>query len=647
MLNNFNPNAVDANDPNGAGSNNNSNNGSNGGPAHPAAGPYPWSNTPLDDDFDPEDYLINYNKKYQNEKPTLFRDELIQQTLSCLIGLTKPNALLIGAAGVGKTKIVEDIARRIANKDPLIPSQLLNYTVWELPLTNIVAGSGIVGEVERKTKAILKFAQDPSNHVILFIDEIHMLIGESQTYDKIAQIMKPALARGDMKVIGATTLQESQNLIDDPAFNRRFTRLIVDELSQEQTKTILDQMSIKLFNHYGNKIAINDKIINEIVTIADEYKTIGSHRPDNAITLLDRAMADAFIQRQILEESAKDDPVLLQALQATPTIALSKTQMKKTAMKLMTGNNVKPDIDITALKDMLSVIKGQDNIIVYLLDKLERDNLNIYPKTKPLTFLFAGNSGVGKSEIAKIIARNLTGEKPIILNMTEYHSSSAINRIIGAPAGYVGSDSKTELPFDVLETNPYQIILLDEFEKADKAVQRLFMSAFDEGFIKTSKGKIVDFSKSIIIATTNAGHTSKSDPIGFTYSDSANDEATISELSAFFDKELLNRFSKVLNFNAITESLFREILVNKYRTDAARIKSNHSSYGFLPDEMPDADIDRIVKENYIKEFGARHVSQLIQEYIEDNIMLNRSNKMKTLSVDTNDDTDNTVSIDTN
>ncbi|MBO5435435.1 ATP-dependent Clp protease ATP-binding subunit [bacterium] len=604
-LNNFNPNnGSDTNNPN----------------AGTPSGPIMMGGHMDDEEFDPKDYLINYNEKFANDNPTLFRDSVIQQTLSCLIGKFKPNALLIGAAGVGKTKIVEDIARRIATNDPLIPDQLAGHTVWELPLSSIVAGSGIVGEIERKTKAILEFAQTADNKVILFIDEIHMLVGESQIYDKIAQLMKPALARGDMKVIGATTLQESQNLMDDPAFNRRFTRLIVDELSKEQTKVILDQMKVSLFNHYNNKIAITDKIIDEVVTIADEHKTVGSHRPDNAITLLDRAMADAFIQRKILEESAKDDPTMLAAIQAVPTISLSKSQMKKTAMKLMTGNNEKTNVDINVLRNQLSVIKGQDDILEYLLDAIERDNLNIYPRTKPLTLLFAGNSGVGKSEVSKIIAQELTGTKPIILNMTEYNSSASINRIIGAPAGYVGSDSKTELPFDILESNPYQVILLDEFEKCDKAVQRLFMSAFDEGYIKTARGKEVDFSKAIIIATTNAGHTNKSDSIGFTQASTNSVAASISELSAFFDVELLNRFTKVLNFNAIDKTLFIEILKDTYSRQITNIKSVHSSYGFMPDELPDDVVETLVKNNYAKEFGARPIKRTIQKYIEDTIL---------------------------
>lgn len=638
MLNNFNPSSTDPNNPNpnnnggnGSGGGSNNGNGNTGGPNNNTGNPipnFPWSNVKNDsNDFDPNEYLINYNMKFQNEKPTMFRDEVIQQTLSCLIGMTKPNALLVGAAGVGKTKIVEDIARRIANNDDLIPPQIANYTIWELPLSNIIAGSGIVGEIERKTKDILEFAANPANNVILFIDEIHMILSDKQTYDKVAQIIKPALARGDIKVIGATTLQESQDLKNDPAFNRRFTRIIVDELTKEQTKDILKSLSVKLFTHYSYTIAINDKVIDEIVSVADEYKTLDSHRPDNAITLADRAMADAFIQRKLLEQQAKTDPVLANALAQQTTIVLSKSQMKKTAMRLMTGNDVKPDIDMFKLNDNLSVIKGQNNIINYLMDKLERDNLNLYPRTKPLTFLFAGNSGVGKTEIAKIIAKTITNQKPIILNMTEYHSSASINRIIGAPAGYVGSDSKAELPFDILESNPYQIILLDELEKADKAVQRLFMNAFDEGFIKTSRGKIVDFSRTIIIATTNAGHTSKSDPIGFLYDDNTHDEATISELSAFFDKEFLNRFTKVLNFNAITKSLFREILVAKYNKDVAVIKANHSSYKFLPDTLSDEEFDELTEKHYVKEFGARHVAQIVQEWIESTIIANKRAKM--------------------
>ncbi len=308
-------------------------------------------------------------------------------------------------------------------------------------------------------------AQNPDNKVILFIDEIHMLAEGNQTYDKIAQLMKPALARGNMKVIGATTLQESQCLFNDPAFNRRFTRLIVDELSKEQIVEILIHMADEMVRHYNHIIDLDAQVLREVVNVADHYKTIGSHRPDNAIALLDRTMADAVLQEMLSSNKGKSKK------KHTPKL-LTEEQIKKTAMKLMTGNNEKVETDMALLKKNLEVIKGQDEILEYLIDVFERDNLNLFPRKVPLSILFAGNSGVGKTEIAKIISRTLTGMEPIILNMTEFSNSSALNRIIGAPSGFVGSESKAELPFDILESNPYQVILLDEFEKADIAVER-------------------------------------------------------------------------------------------------------------------------------------------------------------------------------
>lgn len=581
----------------------------------PFSGPFPWDSGMDCSDIDMSEYLINYNDMFCEEPPTLFRDSLIRQTISCLIGKFKPNALLVGPAGVGKTKIVEDLARRLANNDPLIPKTLRGYQVWELPLTNIVSGSGIVGEVERKTKAILEYAQDPDKKVILFIDEIHMLAEGNQTYDKIAQLMKPALARGNMKVIGATTLQEAQSLLNDPAFNRRFTRLIVDELSKEQTVEILLHMADNMIAHYGYVIDLDAQVVREVVNVADNYKTIGSHRPDNAIALLDRAMADAVLNEMSGKKRGRNKGAGRMTL-------LSKEQMKKTAMKLMTGNNERVETDMNLLKDNLSVIKGQDAVLEYLLDVLERDNLNLFPRKVPLSILFAGNSGVGKTEIAKIISRTLTGMEPIILNMTEFSNSAALNRIIGAPAGYIGSNSKAELPFDILESNPYQVILLDEFEKADVAVQRLFISAFDEGYIKTSKGKCVDFSKAIIIATTNAGHTTRGRTMGFHAEQRKFKAATITELSGFFDVELLNRFTGVLNFEPITEKVFEEILKDTYRRMVEDIHASRADVT-LPPALPEEAVKELKDKYYEAEFGARPVRIAVQKYIEE-LVLNRS-----------------------
>lgn len=588
----------------------------NNGPVIPTGGSMPASGTTLD----PMDFLIDYNKKFTLAGPTLFRDELVQQTLAVLIAKNKPNALLIGAAGVGKTKIAEDIAYRLANNDPIIPDKLKGSTIYELPLSTIISGSRYVGDVEAKITAVVGFLSDPKNQAVVFIDEIHQLIGSDQTYGQIAQILKPALARGEIKCIGATTLQESNNLMDDPALNRRFTRLIVDEFDQEQTLEILKNAKGGFFQHYSNKIAVSDDVLKTIVSLADEYKPAGSHRPDSALTLLDRTIGDAIIQRKVMEEKAKNDPVLLQAIQSAILIPITEKQAKKTAMRIMTGNAKKHDLNVAAMRNALKSIKGQDDILEDVILQLRRRDLSLFPRTTPLTILFAGNSGVGKTEVTKIIARQLTGVDPIILNMTEYHSSASINRIIGAPAGYVGSDSNAELPFDCLESNPYQVILLDEFEKGDPSVQRLFMSAFDEGFIRTNRGKNVDFSRAIIIATTNAGHTNQAASVGFNSGkDVTSTKADIKSLSKWFDTELLNRFQCILTFHELGQDIYREILADRYEQEVLRIKAEKPRLSLLPC-IPDDELDAMVERTYRPEFGARPAGKTVRDYIENQVL---------------------------
>lgn len=609
-LNSFtNPNSNNANN-NGGGKGNGS-----GNPLTPQGGSQKIS---VSSDYDPLDFLINYNDKFKTNGNAKFRDEIVQQTLGVLIGKNKPNALLIGQAGVGKTRIVEDIAFRLANDDPILPDTIRGFTIYELPLSNIVSGSSFVGQLEEKLQCVVEFAENKKNKAILFIDEIHMIVSDNQTYSKMAEILKPALARGEMRVIGATTLQEAQDLIDNPAFNRRFSRLIVDELSREQTIEILHDMKGSFFTHYGNKIKIDDAIIETCAILADEFHAAGNHRPDTAITLMDRTIGDAIVARKVMEQAAQGDPALLAAIQSVTLIPITEKQLRTTAVKLATGNNKKADLDVDLFKEHLSVIKGQDDILDILVDRIARNEKNLFPRVKPVTLLFAGTSGVGKSEVAKIIANEITGVKPITLNMTEFHSPASINRIIGAPAGYVGSDSKAELPFDCLESNPYQVILLDEFEKCDKSVQRLFMSAFDEGYIKTNKGKIIDFSKTIIIATTNAAHKESKKSLGFApASTKSSMQAEIKDLSKWFDNELLNRFDTIVTFNSISKEQYREIVADIYHREAARILADNKRVTLAPD-LDDATLDQIVEDTYVEDFGARPARKAVVRYIEEN-----------------------------
>ena len=567
-------------------------------------------------DDDATKYFINYNDKFAQSTPAMFRDGVIAQTLGVLISKNKPNPLLIGAAGVGKTRIAEDIARRLATKDPTIPDMLADSIIYELPLSNIVADSGIVGQLEAKVQEIIKFAADKQNHCILFIDEIHQLTGDNQIYGKIAQILKPALARGDIRVIGATTIQEAKTLDDDPALNRRFTKVIVDELTSEQTVETLKSAKASFITHYANKILIDDATLETVTTIADRFGKAASHRPDTALTLLDRACGDAIIDRKLRVIQAKNDPALAQVFQASPFISLTEEKIRATALRMVTGQATEQNLDAAHLTQALSEVQGQSSVCTEIVEILERRDKGLFPMTTPVTLMFAGTSGVGKTKTAKIIASELYNTKPIMLNMTEFHTASSINRIIGAPAGYIGSDSKAELPFDILESNPYQVILLDEFEKADKSVQRLFMGAFDEGFITTAKNTTIDFSKAIIIATTNASHTTgATHAMGFSAdSNQAQNEATIDNLSQWFDAELLNRFTKILTFNEITKDIYADIIAKIYKAEMARIKTARRGYT-APDELDAITLDTIVNDTYVKKFGARPAQRVVQDYI--------------------------------
>ncbi|WP_326742870.1 AAA family ATPase [Streptomyces sp. NBC_01768] len=612
------------------GSDDDKNNGGSLPPGFPPMGP-PSSGSA----DDVKELLVDYNEKFKNADPTMFRDTLIEQVLSVVISRTKPNALLVGSAGVGKTKIVEDIARRIALGDTLIPDQLKGHTIYELPITNIIAGAGIVGSLEERVKAIVEFASDSKNKAILFIDEIHQITGGSSSHGdstgrKISQILKPALARGRMSVIGATTSTESRAFDEDPAFARRFTRLIVDELSMEQTLDVMTTVRPGLMAHYRHQIGVCDDVLAETVKIAEENSRAGQHRPDNAITLLDRAMADRVLEQKKLIAQAENagDTALAQTLRSIPQVPLTNTRVLDVAKRLMTGNAQRKDLDVAALRATLaSRLQGQDDVLEKLTDRLAREELDLFPTKTPKTWLFAGASGVGKTETAKIISEHMTGTEPIILNMTEYHTEWSTSKIIGSPPGTIGSDSNQELPFDTLESNPHRLILLDEFEKADKAVQRLFLSAFDEGYIRNAHGKMLDFSKALVICTTNAAREALSgSSIGFGSGPKTISHQSLTKaLANFFDAELLGRFSLVVGFNPIDEPTYRQIMAADYDRQRERIvEAKPRLAQALPAKMPDDELHAIAETTYADSQGARPARKAVRSWIEDHLLAART-----------------------
>lgn len=538
----------------------------------------------------------------ERHSPTLYRDSVITQLMAILISESMPNALLVGPAGCGKTKIAEELAYRMAVKDASVPAQLYGYKVYSLSISEMVAGSEYIGDLEKKVVRLINFLLDEDHKAILFMDEIHMLFS-SKPYKQIAQMLKPALGRGQIRVIAAITTQEVKAIDTDPAFSRRFTRIPVDELSKEQTRTVLMACKEKMSKHYGFKLDMDESMADLIINIADESCSAVAHRPDNALTLLDRSIAAAVVNGP------------------GGVVRLNADHIEMTAIRMTTGNSEIKKFDENVFRSGLAKIKGQDDIIDDLTRVVKLHDMRIRPRKKPLTFLFAGTSGVGKTEVARIIADTYLYEKPIILNMTEYHSSASINRIIGAPAGYIGSDQNSELPFDALYTNPYQVILLDEFEKCDRAVQRLFMSVFDEGVLKTNFGREIDFSKAIIIATTNAG-CRESKPLGFGGS-SENRDISISSLSVCFDVELLNRFEHIYTFHDISKDIYSEIVLGTYEREISNLRFRRTGINMeeiFEKQLNEEDLCTIVDSSYESKLGARPALTAVTEFIDNKLL---------------------------
>jgi ATP-dependent Clp protease ATP-binding subunit ClpA len=607
--------------------------GGNGGNNFPGGGhqPPPRMGGVTGNLDDITEMLIDYNERFKNADPTLFRDALISQTISVLIGKNKPNPLLIGPAGVGKTRIAEEIARCIAVKSPLIPAQLAKSTVYELPLSNLVAGAGIVGQLESRLAALVDFATDKANDAIIFIDEIHLLQDSNDPiYKKVSQILKPALARGDMRLIGATTMNEARSFDDDPAFQRRFSRLVVDELTLDQTVKVLFAARGSYLAHYKHKVDVSDDVLTKLATIADENSRANSHRPDNALTLLDRAMADAVVTQStaIAQATAQGNLAVAQAIQSVTVIPLGESKLRAVAVRLMTGMASKETFDEARVLKELARLKGQDAITDDVIDALRRDDLGTFPRKKPMAWMFAGPSGVGKTQMAKIISEELTNQPPIMLNMGEYHNEHDASRLIGAGPGYVGSNSDKELPFDTLESNPYRVILLDEIEKAHKVIHRLFLTALDEGWMRMASGKIIDFSKTIIIATTNAGRESMNkNPVGFATIEgprilSRQDLTKV--LQEHFDPEFLGRFSKIVAFAPLSRETYEEILVAEYLRERERIMVSDPRTGALiPEPLDPAVLARTVQETFLPDQGARPAELAARLLIEDAVIAAR------------------------
>lgn len=586
------------------------------------------------------DVLTDFNQMAKDGKfeEALFRDKQIGQVLTSLRLKKKPNPLLIGEAGTGKTQIVEEIARRLCEKDPVVVDALgEDAVIYELPLANIVSGSSLVGQLEEKLMAVIDWVKDPDNNAILFIDEIHQLSdtghgGTSQSYETMSQIIKRDLSRGELRVIGATTTQEAKTLMDDPAFSRRFSEVLVPELSVENTEHIIESIRESYANHHG--VILHESLVADVVAIGDKHKRYGSHRPDSAITLLDRAMADARVQRAMLKVKSKGDAAMEQYLKMNPKAVITKAQLEKSALTLLVGDDTMYQrTSATLAEELDKYIIGQDDAKTAVVDAVRRLALNITPRKRPVSFMLAGPSGTGKTEIAKQIAKAIYGSEDalISLNMTEYTNEFSLSQIIGSPKGVLGSNSKQALPFDSLQTNPYQIVLLDEFEKAHGTVRRFFMKALDEGKVMDMRGQMIDFSRTIVIATTNAGAGDMSKPqVGFGAPEIPNftEKDIVVMLQQYFENELINRFEHIIGFNALTRENYTQILAIKYNAIVKGAMESRKDLTFTPEHIDIEDACKypalvdLANKTYNPELNGRPAERSMLKFIEDSLIAN-------------------------
>lgn len=573
---------------------------------------------------DIEDLLIDYNAAFSGSAPAQFRDALIDQTMSVLIGHRKPNALLVGPAGVGKTRIVEDIARRLADDDPSVPAMLKGSTIYELQFSAINAGAAINGMLEERVRTIIDFVEDPANKAVLYIDEAHQLFSS-----KISQHFKPAMARGKFRMIAATTANEARTINDDPALARRFSRLIVDELTLEQTAEVLQQARGDLSTHYRHQVTVSDAVLDDVLHTAEKQMPATMHRPDKQLTLLDRAMGDRLIShhRAVQDAQAAGNQMVVDMLAMLPAYPLTSTQLMSTAQKLRRGTAEVHQGSVEQLEQALrDKLIGQDAVIDRVVDAMARQSLQLFPSAAPVSWMFAGPSGTGKTETVRILAEQMTGRAPIMLNMAEYSHPSDLTKIMGSPPGYIGSDSQREKPFDTLESDSHRVVLLDEFEKAHSDIQRLFLSVLDTGVLTDASGTTIDFSNAIIVATTNAGREEAGErpQIGFsagTTSAALSDESLTKALSQHFDKELLGRFQLRAAFRPIDRGIFKEICAAHFVRLRAQIAENAPhQVGLLPVDMDDAQLDELAQTSYVTALGARPAQAAVRRWIEDRLL---------------------------
>ncbi len=602
-----------------------------------------------------DNYCTNLSKKAENGEldNVIGRDKEIARVVQILSRRQKNNPCLIGEPGVGKTAIAEGIAQKIAEGN--VPFNLKDKKIYLLDLTSLVAGTQFRGQFESRVKGLVNEVKSEGN-IILFIDEVHNLVGtgDSEGSMNAANILKPALSRGEVQVIGATTFSEYRKYIEkDSALERRFQPVTVNEPTIDETYEVLK--GIKKYYEAYHRVRISDDMIKQCAVLSERYIQ-DRYLPDKAIDLLDEACACTCIrtpelaeydvktkklkeledkEKSIEEQNEPDYEALAEVKGDIIRIKNEMEELEKNISKVeVTENDLSKVIELwtgipsnkiaesefskmSHLEERLKEhIVGQDEAVHLLAESIKRTRVQLSKRRRPASFIFVGPTGVGKTELVKVLSNELfDSTEPLIrLDMTEYMEKHSVARMIGSPPGYVGYDEAGQLT-EKVRRHPYSVVLFDEIEKAHPDVMNILLQILDEGKINDAQGRTVNFENTIIAMTSNAGSTDKTTGVGFNKSvEDISKEKAMKSLKDFLRPEFISRIDEIIVFKPLKKADFARIaalMLDEMKEPLAE-KNIILKYD-------DSTLDAVAEEAFGKSYGARDIRRVIRKEIEEKI----------------------------
>ena len=579
--------------------------------------------------------------------PVIGREQEVKRVIEILNRRTKNNPVLIGEPGVGKTAIAEGLALKIT--EGKVPAKLKTKEVYLLDVASLVSNTGIRGQFEERMKQLIEELQTRKN-VILFIDEIHQLVGAGSAEGSMdaGNILKPALARGELQIVGATTLAEYRQIEKDGALERRFQPVQVHEPTIEEAIRILNGLKERYEAYH--QVSYTTEALEAAVELSSRYIQ-DRFLPDKAIDLMDEAGSrlnltietdgeDSIKDRLAAIHKEKEEALKTEAYEKAAALRDEEEKLEKA---LENGTGEQPVVTVEHIQEIISEktgipvgkmqedeaarmknlhdalsekVIGQAEAVEKVAKAIRRSRAGLKAKNRPIgSFLFVGPTGVGKTELSKVLAEEMFGTKDamIRLDMSEYMEKHSVSKLIGSPPGYVGHEEAGQLT-EKVRRNPYSIILLDEIEKAHPDVMHMFLQILDDGRLTDSQGRIVNFKNTVIIMTSNAGVGEKQKVLGFNSTDLVKEASILQSLGQYFKPEFLNRFDSIIEFG----SLGKEHLVQIVELMLVELDEMLKAEGITL-QVPEDVKEKLAELGYDPAFGARPLRRAIQDHLEDRI----------------------------